>query len=100
MTAITSLESFHKKGLFGDHHKKNESDLLKISEVKDLIIIQIVQFKKSAVKLENINIDGIKFPEISSSVNSNETTRILWSAPKTWLVVSKKKYYSNDRKKL
>ena len=91
MTAITSLESFHKKGLFGDHHKKNESDLLKISEVKDLIIIQIVQFKKSAVKLENINIDGIKFPEISSSVNSNETTRILWSAPKTWLVVSKKK---------
>ena len=29
MTAITPLESIHKKGLFGDHHKKNENDLLK-----------------------------------------------------------------------
>ena len=29
MTAITPLESIHKKGLFGDHHKKNESDLIK-----------------------------------------------------------------------
>jgi len=34
MTAITPLESIHKKGLFGDHHKKKESDLVQISEVK------------------------------------------------------------------
>ena len=90
MTAITSLESFHKKGLFGDHHKKNESDLLKISEVKDLIIIQIVQFKKSAVKLENINIDGIKFPNQALLVNSNNDTRFLWMGPKNWIIVSTK----------
>ena len=44
MTAITPLESIHKKGIFGDHHKKNEKDLLQISEVKDLSIFQIVQY--------------------------------------------------------
>ena len=50
MTAITPLESIHKKGIFGDHQKKNESDLLNISEEKDLTIIQIVQYKKSKVQ--------------------------------------------------
>ena len=90
MTAITPLEFIHKKGIFGDHHKKNESDLLKISEVKELSIIQIVHYKKSIVKIETINVDGIKFPEKSSTVNFNEKTRILWNAPRTWLVISEK----------
>ena len=49
MTAITPLEFVHKKGIFGDHQKKNESDLLKISEVKNLVIVQIVQYKKSKI---------------------------------------------------
>ena len=57
MTAITPLESIHKKGIFGEHHKKNESDLIRISEVKTFNIIQVVQFKRSKVKLENLNID-------------------------------------------
>ena len=61
MTAITPLESIHKKGLFGDHHKKNESDLLKISEVKDLTVVQIVQYKRSKVQLSSIQIDGLEF---------------------------------------
>ncbi len=38
MTAITPLEFIHKKGIFGDHHKKKEIDLLRISEVKNLSI--------------------------------------------------------------
>ena len=50
MTAITPLESIHKKGIFGDHHKKNEKDLIQISEVKDLSIVQIVQYKKSKIQ--------------------------------------------------
>ena len=90
MTAITPLESIHKKGLFGDHHKKNESDLLEISEVKHLRVIQVVQYKRSKIQLSTIQIDDLKLPIENSKVVSNKETRILWNAPKTWLVISNK----------
>ena len=90
MTAITPLESIHKKGIFGDHHKKNEIDLLKISEVKHLRIIQVVQYKRSKIQLSTIQIDDLKLPIENSKVVSNKETRILWNAPKTWLVISSK----------
>ena len=99
MTAITPLQSIHKKGIFGDHHKKNESDLLSISEVKNLTIVQIVQYKKSRVQLNNIQIDGLEFPLQNSKVSSNKETRILWSAPSTWLVISKKENITEKIKK-
>jgi len=90
MTAISPLQSIHKKGLFGDHHKKNERDLLNISEVKNLTIVQIVQYKKSKVQLNSIQIDGLEFSLEKLKVSSNKETRILWSAPSTWLVISRK----------
>ena len=91
MTAVSPLQSIHKKGLFGDHHKKNERDLLNISEVKDLTIVQIVQYKRSKVQLNNVQIDGLEFSLQNSKVSSNNETRILWSAPSAWLVISRKK---------
>ena len=90
MTAITPLEIIHKKGLFGDHHQKKENDLLKISEVKDLTIIQVVLYKKSKIQLSSIQIDGLDFSLQSSKVSSNKETRVLWSGPNTWLVISRK----------
>ena len=88
MTAVTPLESIHKKGIFGDHHKKNEKDLLQISEVKGLTIVQVVQYKKSKFQLNNIKIDDLELPLESSKVLFNKQTRILWNAPRTWLVIS------------
>ena len=90
MTAITPLEFVHKKGIFGDHHKKNANDLLKISEVKNLAIIQIVQYKGSKININDIKIEGLEIPTQNSKVNSNKETRILWSAPRTWLILSYK----------
>jgi len=90
MTAITPLEFVHKKGIFGDHQKKNESDLLKISEVKNLAIIQIVQYKGSKININDIKIEGLEIPTQSSKVNLNKETRILWNAPRTWLILSSK----------
>jgi len=90
MTAITPLEFIHKKGIFGDHQKINESDLLKISEVKNLTIIQVVQYKKSKININDIKIGGLEIPTQNSKVNSNKEIRILWNAPRTWLILSSK----------
>ena len=99
MTAITPLESIHKKGLFGDHHKKKEIDLLQISEEKGLKIIQVVQYNRSKIKLDTIQIDNLKLSIENSKVASNKETRILWNAPKTWLFISSKEDITEESKK-
>ena len=91
MTAISALENIHKRGLFGDHQEKNENELISVSEVKHLQIIQIVHYKKSTLQIVSLNLDNLKFPEATMQVNSNKDTRILWSGPSNWLLVSTKK---------
>ena len=54
MTSVSALENVHLKGLFGDHEDKNEKDLLKISENKDLLIVQIAQYKNSSTSLKSL----------------------------------------------
>ena len=91
MTSISALENIHNKGLFGDHEDKNETELLKIFERKNLLIVQIVQFKNSSSSIKEINIDGLNFINEAQKVSSNNDTRILWCGPKNWLLTSKKK---------
>ena len=91
MTAISALENIHKRGLFGDHQKKNENELISVSEVKHLQIIQIVHYKKSTLQIASLNLENLKFPEAAMQVNSNKDTRILWSGPSNWLLISTKK---------
>ena len=91
MTSISALNHIHKTGLFGNHESKGEENLLKVSEIKNMLIVQIVQYKNSTVSIENIDIDSLKLKNETLSVVSNNDTRILWNGPKNWLLVSTKK---------
>ena len=91
MTSVSALNHIHKTGLFGNHENKNEENLLKVSEIKNLLIVQIVQYKNSNIPFENIDIDSLKLKNEPLSVVSNNDTRILWNGPKNWLLVSIKK---------
>ena len=91
MTSISALENVFKKGLFGDYEDKNENQLIKIQERKNLLIVQIVQYKNSSVLIKEIDIDGLNLTNEVLKVSSNSETRILWCGPKNWLLVSTKK---------
>ena len=91
MTSISALNHIHKTGLFGNHENKNEESLLKVSEIKNMLIIQIVQFKNSKVLIDSLNIDSLKLKNEPLTVVSNKDTRIFWNAPKNWLLEKTKK---------
>ena len=96
MSLISALAGVHSKGQFGDYKDKKDNDLIKISEKKNLLIIQIVQYKNSSTSFENIDIDGLKLKDVPLNVANNNDTRILWNGPKNWLLVSAKKDLLNN----
>jgi len=96
MTSVSALNHIHKTGLFGNHENKNEENLLNVSEIKNLLIVQIVQYKNSSVSFENIDIDNLKLKNEPLTVVFNNDTRILWNGPKNWLLVSTKKDLLNN----
>ena len=91
MSSISALANIHYKGQYGDHEGKNENSLLKIYEKKNLLIVQILQYKNSEVLIEDFDVDGLKFKNEPLNVVNNNDTRILWNGPKNWLLVSTKK---------
>ena len=91
MSSVTPLANVHTLGQFGDYEGKNDNDLLKISEIKNLLIVQIVHYKNSTVSIESIDIDNLKLKDEPLRVYSNNDTRILWNGPRNWLVVSTKR---------
>ena len=91
MSSISALNATHNKGLFGDHEGKNDDELLKVSELKDFLIIQIFKYKSSLTAIENIKIDNLSLKNETLNINCNTNTRILWNGPNNWLLVSSKK---------
>ena len=91
MSSISALKNTHIKGLFGDHEGKNDKELLKISELSDYLIIQIVKYNSSAITIENIKLDDLNLKNETQNISCNTNTRILWNGPNNWLLVSSKK---------
>ena len=91
MTVISALQNVHIEGSFGNFENKSENELLKIKELKNLLIVQIVQYKNSLIKIDDINFNNLKFVNQAQKVVSNENIRVLWNSPNNWLLVSHKK---------
>ena len=91
MILISAISNVHTKGQFGDYEGKNKNEILKISEIKNLLIVQIVQYKNCSVSFEDMDIDGLKLKNEPLTVVFNDTTRIMWNGPKNWFLVSTKK---------
>ena len=91
MTMISPLQNIHFAGSYGNFENKTENELLKISELKNLLIVQIVQYKNSSIKINDIKLNDLQFINEAQKVVANENLRILWNSPNNWLVVSKKK---------
>ena len=91
MTVISALQNVHVEGSFGNFENKSENELLKIKELKNLLIVQIFQYNNSSIKIDDINFNNLKFVNQAQKVVSNENIRVLWNSPNNWLLVSHKK---------
>ena len=91
MKSESALNNVHKLGLFGNYENKNDKNLIKVSEIKNLLIVQIFQYKNSKILLGDLNIDNLNIKNEPLTVVSNNDTRILWNGPNNWLLVSTKK---------
>tara|TARA_B100001057_G_scaffold162248_1_gene162921 strand:- start:193 stop:777 length:585 start_codon:yes stop_codon:yes gene_type:complete len=99
MKQFSSLHSLNQKGKFGNFENQTENNLIKISEVSNILIYQVVRLKNSNFNIDKMKIDDLPLPK-NLKTSSNLNTNILWVGPNNWLVTSiKLNLFENERKK-
>ena len=98
MKQISSLHSVSKKGKYGNFENQIEDDLIKISEISNILIFQVVKLKNSNFNIDKIKIDDLLLPK-NLKTSSNLNTSILWFGPNNWLVTSTKPNLFEDEGK-
>ena len=98
MTLLSPLGDIHKIGKYGNIENKAESNLLEISEETSKSIYQITKFKNSDSSLTNLSIRDLEISNNPMIVKSNLKTRILWTGPNQWLIISDDKILEDELK--
>jgi len=98
MTLLSPLGDIHKIGIYGNIENKAETNLLEISEETSKNIYQITKFKNTDSSLINLSIRDLEISNNPMIVKSNLKTRILWTGPNQWLIVSDDKILEDELK--
>ena len=91
MKNISALKNILVEGQYGNFENKKDKEIIKIKEIKNNFIYQVVKFKNSKKNNNDLKIDNLIFPD-TLKVSSDNDKRILWMGPNNWLVISSKNF--------
>ena len=95
MTSTSPLNSVHLVGDHGNFKNKNSDEVIRIKELKNLKIFQVVKYKKNKKVINDYKLFGLNFPD-TLKVSENNDTRILWIGPNNWFVFSSSSNLSEE----
>jgi sarcosine oxidase subunit gamma len=88
MSRVSPLATTAVSGSFGNFEGKSIDKIIKISEVTNTKIYQVVQYKASKLDTSSLKIDSQILSTSSGIVSANLVTRIQWNGPKVWTIMS------------
>ena len=87
MSRVSPLATTAESGSFGNFEGKSIDKIIKISEVTNTKIYQVVQYKASKLDTSSLKIDSQILSTSSGIVSANLVTRIQWNGPKVWTIM-------------